>query len=75
LTDYSKKLAKRWKATNARYPQLRAISIDSTANVVELRGVRKLDVQFHHPVTFLAGRNGSGKSTCAYKFHRGGAPL
>jgi predicted ATP-dependent endonuclease of OLD family len=63
VTDYSQKLDSRWQVTNGRYGLLRGFSIHCPDTNRSLRGIRDIKVELKHPVTFFAGRNGSGKST------------
>ncbi len=62
------KKLKKWFTNDYNHQLLRKI----TLHTGEMRGVNSLDIRFDYPITAIAGKNGSGKSTilalacCAY---------
>jgi AAA15 family ATPase/GTPase len=65
---------RKWFAHDFSNAQLRRIKV-TTGNI---RGVSNLNIPINYPITAIAGRNGSGKSTvlalacCAYHNHKSG---
>lgn len=73
LSALEQRMQSSWESDSGRpFPSLRSISITSAVGQ-GLRGIRNLRIDFRFPVTFLSGKNGSGKSTvlslAALAFH------
>ena len=61
LNDTERRLMKWWQSEKStEYATLRHISVSGDMGI---RGIKRLDLDFHYPLTVVCGKNGSGKTT------------
>lgn len=60
LNDTENALQKKWNSNGNYSLALKSISVNGTPGI---RGIQKLNLEFQYPLTAIAGRNGTGKTT------------
>lgn len=60
LNDTERALQKKWNSHGNYSLALKSISVNGTPGI---RGIQKLNLEFQYPLTAIAGRNGTGKTT------------